>query len=111
MKSSSCGYRRYSHMVPVHRLWQQYVRDLLRCGQGSEEHLLLHMDLQGSHITVAHHRDGRLVGLVGIVLMYNDTVFHVVTPADRLTRVPRKPGCEVQIRIDAQRVVSLRAGG
>ena len=95
-------------MVPVHKLWQRYVRDLLRCGQGSEEQLLMQMELRGSHVTVAQHRDGRFVGQEGIVVRYNDTVFHVVTPTDRVIRVPRNPGCEVQFRIDARRVVSVK---
>lgn len=95
-------------MLPVHKLWQRYVRDLLSSGQGTEEHLLMQMDLRGSHISVAQHRDGRLVGLEGIVLKYSDTVFHVVTPANRLVRVPRLHNCDFRIRIDAQRMVSVR---
>ena len=66
-------------------------------------------DLHGCLLSIVRHRDSRLVGLQGIVVRYSGAVFHVVSPADRLVRVPRAPDAEVQFRVSDKQVVSLRS--
>lgn len=102
-----CGCR-YSLLLPLHRLWQKYTKDVLRCGQGALEEQLMQLDLHGCMLSIVRHRDARLVGQQGIVVRYSSAVYHLVSTADRLLRVPRLEDSEVRFRVSDSQVVSLK---
>ncbi len=99
---------RYSLLLPLHQLWQKYTRDVLRCEQGALKEQLMQLDLHGCLLRVVQHRDARLVGQQGIVVRYSGAVFHLVSGADKLFRVPRLQHTEVQFRVSDSQVVSLK---
>jgi RNase P/RNase MRP subunit p29 len=97
---------RYERLAAIHEMWKQYTGEQLR-GASSAEEAVSQLDLHGSQLRVARHRNAQLVGAEGIVIGYNDGVFHLVSRQDKLIRVGRLAGCEFHIRLDAQKIAIL----
>lgn len=101
---NSCHLGRYDKWEVINRMWQQYAADALR-NAGSKEEAVMQLDLHGCQLKVVRHKNVQLAGVEGIVMVYNDSVFHIVTQQDRCMHVPRLKGCEWHIRLNTQHTV------
>ena len=83
----------YSLFEAVHQLWRQYMAEFLeetrRSGRAAVEARLIKADFHGAKLTVVQSKAASLVGTTGIVVKETENVFHLVTKADRMARVPK----------------------
>ncbi|XP_045192955.2 ribonuclease P protein subunit p29-like [Mercenaria mercenaria] len=89
---------KFEEYVPLHRLWQDYMRDILDipryasevAGQKKENNeRLLKADYHGCMIVVRKTRCPSLLGLAGIVLMETRNTFKVVTKENKIKCLPK----------------------
>ena len=73
---------RFSNFVPLHKLWQQYIEDLLKSCQDREARILA-ADFHGCKLEVTQAANPAHVGLRGIVIKDTAATFTVVTQNDR----------------------------
>lgn len=97
---------RYERWEVINKMWQQYADEVLRSA-GKPEEAAMQLDLHGCHLRVARHRNGQQAGVEGIVVAYNDHVFHVVTQKDRCMHVARLKDCDFHIRLNPQQVAVI----
>ncbi|KAF7722683.1 RNase P/RNase MRP complex subunit [Apophysomyces ossiformis] len=79
---------RYEWFIPLHDLWQGYMKDLY--GQGPDiqqfAQKLLKADFHGSILTVTRSTNPSYVGSTGIVVQETLNLFKIVTKDNRLKR-------------------------
>lgn len=90
---------KFDGYVSMHRLWQDYMRDLLDMtrfeattpGPKKENHeRLLKADYHGCMIVVRKSRCPPLIGVAGIVLMETRNTFKIVTKDNKIKCLPKK---------------------
>jgi ribonuclease P protein subunit POP4 len=96
--SSSLPPLRYSSFLPLHRLWQQYVAELLSLPHSSlpAPHLLMRADHHGAIITVLRSVCPTYLHVSGIVLQETAETWRIISEDDR-QRVLRKRGSVVGV--------------
>ncbi|XP_060596720.1 ribonuclease P protein subunit p29-like [Ruditapes philippinarum] len=89
---------KFEDYVPLHRLWQDYMRDILDISRYSSEvagqkkennERLLKADYHGCMIVVRQTRCPSLQGLSGIVLMETRNTFKIVTKDNKIKCLPK----------------------
>ncbi|XP_028596094.2 ribonuclease P protein subunit p29 [Podarcis muralis] len=87
-------HQRYEIFVPLHELWEQYIRELCN-GLRPEaqpqmiQAKLLKADLHGALITVTKSKCPSYVGITGIVLQEMKHVFKIITREDKMKVIPK----------------------
>ncbi|XP_048372241.1 ribonuclease P protein subunit p29 [Sphaerodactylus townsendi] len=87
-------HQRYEMFLPLHELWEQYIRDLCN-GLKPEtqpqiiQTKLLKADLHGALVTVTKSKCPSYVGITGIVVQETKHVFKIITKEDQLKVVPK----------------------
>nr|XP_056718348.1 ribonuclease P protein subunit p29 [Euleptes europaea] len=87
-------HQRYETFLPLHELWEQYIRDLcngLRPEMQPQiiQTKLLKADLHGALVTVTKSKCPSYVGITGIVVQETKHVFKIITKEDRLKVIPK----------------------
>ncbi|KAI0223499.1 Ribonuclease P protein subunit p29 [Lamellibrachia satsuma] len=88
--------QRYDMYVPLHELWNDYIRDLLKFDKATEksfptlEERLLKADYHGCIITVTRAKCPSLVGACGIVLQETKNTLRIIAKDDRLKTIPKQ---------------------
>lgn len=88
--------QRYDMYVPLHELWNDYIRDLLKLDKATErsnptlEERLLRADYHGSIITVTRAKCPSLVGACGIVLQETKNTLKIIAKDDRVKTIPKQ---------------------
>lgn len=80
---------RYSAIEPLHKLWTQYIADLLR-NSSHREVLLLDADFHACKLTVTQCPNPRHVRLTGYVITDTPQAFAILSQADKLHHVSKK---------------------
>lgn len=96
--------QKYSHFLPLHELWKQYIRDLCNgLKPDTQPHLiqakLLKGDLHGAIISVTKSKCPSYVGVTGILLQETKHVFKIITKDDQLKVIP-KLNCVFAVEVD-----------
>lgn len=90
----------HAALLPLHQAWARYCRALLApaaADAGRCAALLLQADLHGAEVTVvASSSHPSQVGVTGLVAKATAHTLQLVTPGDRLVRVP-KAGSELEL--------------
>lgn len=81
--------QKYSIYQPLHELWLQYARLLLKDDSAMFADRVLRMDLHGAHITVVRSLDPGLVDHAGIVVAETANTLMIVTKKDRALTLPK----------------------
>ncbi|PSC76792.1 ribonuclease P subunit p29 [Micractinium conductrix] len=105
----------YEAVQPLHRSWQQYIREVMSGaaavgGGGDLEARLYGADLHGCLMRVAHTADRRYQGVRGIVVRETANTLQLVAPDSRLLTVPKQL-CTWEFDADRRRVVTLLGPG
>lgn len=86
--------QKYATFIPLHNLWLGYIREILGTevytgGQGAAAKLSA-ADFHGAEIEVSRsHCVGR-VGIKGIVVKDTRFVFEIITPKNKIKKVPKE---------------------
>ncbi|XP_065827532.1 ribonuclease P protein subunit p29-like [Oscarella lobularis] len=85
---------RYDDFVPLHKLWLQYMKDLLEIrsdskGGGQMLSKLAKADFHGCKMTVSKSKCPHYVGLTGIIIMETQNTFKVITKENTIKVVPK----------------------
>ncbi|XP_052817196.1 ribonuclease P protein subunit p29-like [Mya arenaria] len=89
---------RFEDYLPLHELWQDYMRDILDVSRYSSadrrqyqmnNERLLKADYHGCYIVVRSSRCPSLVGLAGIVVMETKNMVKVIGKDNRLKSIPK----------------------
>ncbi|XP_075045329.1 ribonuclease P protein subunit p29 isoform X2 [Mixophyes fleayi] len=96
--------QRYDMYLPLHELWEQYIRDLcngLRPDTQPQmvQNRMLKADLHGALVMVFKSKCPSYVGLKGIILQETKHVFKIITKENKLKVVP-KLNCVFSLEID-----------
>lgn len=78
----------YSSFVPIHLMWKDYYRALVR-EQVTEHSRLLKAEYTGCFLTVAESRCPSYVGTRGIVVQETKNVFRLITEQNVVRTVPK----------------------
>ena len=86
--------QKYAHFLPLHSLWEQYIRSTFKSGSNElsirADERLLKIDFHGALFTVINSKCPSLIGLRGIVAKETKLMFQLVTECDELKTVPKK---------------------
>lgn len=94
---------RYSEYEPMHKLWTQYIGELLR-SNSNKQALLLDADYHGCQLSVKQSLNPRHVGLTGYVVTESKTIFALLGKDDRLHHVLKKDAVFRFVLDDAHQV-------
>jgi len=95
----------YSDYLPLHYLWQDYMRDLLKIDKLTPKNFpdaeakLLKADYHGALLTATASKEPSLVGQMGIVAMETKNTFQVITKDNKLKTLPKR-GTNFTVTID-----------
>lgn len=78
----------YASFVPIHLMWRDYFRGLVR-DQVTEHSRLLKAEYTGCFLTVAESRCPSYVGARGIVVQETKNVFRLITERNVVRTVPK----------------------
>lgn len=78
----------YASFVPIHLMWKDYFRELVR-GESTEQARLLKAEYTGCFMTVAESKCPSYVGARGIVVQETKNVFRLLTESDVVRTVPK----------------------
>lgn len=78
----------YASFVPIHLMWKDYFRELVR-GESTEQARLLKAEYTGCFMTVAESKCPSYVGTRGIVVQETKNVFRLLTESDVVRTVPK----------------------
>lgn len=78
----------YASFVPIHLMWKDYFRELVR-GDATEQARLLKAEYTGCFMTVAESKCPSYVGARGIVVQETKNVFRLLTERDVVRTVPK----------------------
>lgn len=78
----------YASFVPIHLMWKDYFRELVR-GDATEQARLLKAEYTGCFMTVAESKCPSYVGTRGIVVQETKNVFRLLTESDVVRTVPK----------------------
>lgn len=78
----------YASFVPIHLMWKDYFRELVR-GESTEQARLLKAEYTGCFMTVAESKCPSYVGTRGIVVQETKNVFRLLTEGDVVRTVPK----------------------
>ncbi|MCJ1314141.1 hypothetical protein MMC25_007821 [Agyrium rufum] len=89
--------RKYEIYVPLHRMWLEYMWDILGMKVGQKSHLnaqsvgpkLVSADFHGAEVEVVRSKCLGRVGCNGIVLKDTKFTFEVITKDNRLITIPK----------------------
>ncbi|KAI8092458.1 Rof/RNase P-like protein [Halteromyces radiatus] len=101
-------YIKYDLFLPLHQLWQGYMKDVWESSRGGTEsqavqqfaQRLLRADLHGSILTVTKSKNPLFIGTTGIMIQETMNVFSIVTKDNKLKKVP-KAGTIFLLKTDA----------
>ena len=79
---------RYSSFVPLHKLWQQYMEELLKKSQDQEARIL-GADFHGCKLTVTEAANPRHVAIEGIVMKDSAATFTIITQNDHIHHIAK----------------------
>ncbi|KAG0168945.1 RNase P/RNase MRP complex subunit [Apophysomyces sp. BC1015] len=93
---------RYEWFVPLHELWQGYMKDLYGQGCDSQQFAqkLLKADFHGAIFTVVRSTNPTYVGATGIVVQETLNLFKIATKNNKLKQIP-KAGSVFTVTADA----------
>lgn len=89
----------------MHKLWRQYISELLR-NSSNKEALLLDADYHGCSLTVVQSSNSAHVGLTGYVVTETSKAFAVLTQNDKLHHILKK-AAKFQFTLDDTQHVTL----
>lgn len=78
----------YATFVPIHLMWKDYFRELVR-GDSTEQARLLKAEYTGCFMTVAESKCPSYVGTRGIVVQETKNVFRLLTESGVVRTVPK----------------------
>lgn len=96
---------RYSDFTPLHKLWQQYVEELLKLSQDREA-CILTADFHGCSLQVTQAANPVHVGLAGIVIKDTAATFTIITQSDCVRYIP-KDGSTFCFSLDDRAMVTM----
>ncbi|TKA25870.1 hypothetical protein B0A50_05625 [Salinomyces thailandicus] len=90
--------RRYAIYEPLHRMWCDYMRQILGLSEGNKTYvdanaagpMLVSADYHGALLEVSRSRCISRVGLKGFVVKDTKFTFEIITAADELKVVPKE---------------------
>ncbi|KAI8140983.1 Rof/RNase P-like protein [Fennellomyces sp. T-0311] len=82
---------KYDHFMPLHNLWQGYMKELYSQGQNTQQfgQKLLKADFHGAIVKVTKSSNPVLVSATGIVVQETQNLFKIITKEDRLKSIPK----------------------
>lgn len=104
-----CLQHRYSDFAPLHKLWQQYMDELLKSCKDREARILA-ADFHGCSLQVTRAVNTAHVGLTGIVIKDTAATFTILTQADHVHYIPKR-GSVFCFSVDDSTMVTLIGTG
>lgn len=88
-------HQKYELFLPLHELWEQYIRDLCNglkpeSNPQTIQQRLLKADFHGAILTVARSKCPSYVGTTGILVQEMKHVFKIITKEDKLKVIPKR---------------------
>ncbi|KAL3139810.1 hypothetical protein ABBQ38_004111 [Trebouxia sp. C0009 RCD-2024] len=100
---------KYSDFAPLHKLWQQYMDELLKSCKDREARILA-ADFHGCSLQVTRAVNTAHVGLTGIVIKDTAATFTILTQADHVHYIPKR-GSVFCFSVDDSTMVTLIGTG
>ncbi|KAL3154298.1 hypothetical protein ABBQ32_013786 [Trebouxia sp. C0010 RCD-2024] len=100
---------KYSSFAPLHKLWQQYVDELLKSCKDMEARILA-ADFHGCSLQVTKAVNPAHVGLTGIVIKDTAATFTILTQSDHVHYIPKHESVFCFTIDDSTRVTLIGTG-
>ncbi|KAK3746381.1 hypothetical protein QZH41_018206 [Actinostola sp. cb2023] len=89
----TAGDHKYEMYLPLHKLWTDYMQDILNLHANSNLKevvpKMLKADYHGCLITVCRSKCPSYIGVTGIVLQETKNVFKIITKDDKIKAIPK----------------------
>ncbi len=89
--------QQYVSFLPLHTLWQEYVRDLIDFSRITEQNKqttiqqkLLKADYHGAILTVTKAKNPSMIGHTGIMVQETKNVFKIVSKDNKVKMIPKE---------------------